>query len=329
LAGLSSLSTTGGGVDGSAPIVSLGNLISNKNFDVPDEIVKIIENSDSTTILAPISTSTFADFDLPLTINESGYPLGGFSNTIQTFSASMGEPMTITSLYYEQTVLQHVSMYMNLRDNTSGDLSKSDTQILYNKDKPLKVIDPNGFFEKVSVNIIEDEDTIKKFAEFEITFAKPMEKSDIVLRSWDDKLRSMDTIIYDAIEIIDPASIIETVDPEPVENIIEPVADVQKVPEGLKNVSEWWSQGEVDDTKFKEVIQFLIQEQIIDVPTELNVSVSKDDQLAQEELQLDPEPVPIPQWIKNAAEWWSQGEITEDDFLNAIEYLVKNEIIQI
>ncbi|MEK0369505.1 MAG: hypothetical protein QQN62_07885, partial [Nitrosopumilus sp.] len=182
----------GGGTDGSPPVTSLGTLISNSNFEAPDEIVKIIESSDSTTPLAPIPTSTFADFDLPLTINENGYPLGGYSNTIQTFSASMGEPMTITTLYYEQTALQHVSMYMNLRDNTSGDLSKSDTQIIYNKGKPLQVIDPNGFFEKVSVNIIEDEDTIKKFAEFEIIFAKPMETSDIVMRAWDDKLRSMD-----------------------------------------------------------------------------------------------------------------------------------------
>jgi len=267
LAGLSSLSSGigGGGADGSPPITSLERLISNKNFDVPDEIVKIIESSDSTTPLAPISTSTFADFDLPLTINENGYPLGGYSNTIQTFSASTGEPMTMTALYYEQTALQHVSMYMNLRDNTSGDLSKSDTQILYNKDKPLQVIDPNGFFEKVSVNIIEDEETIKKFAEFEIIFAKPMEKSDIVLRSWDDKLRSMDTIIYDAIEVIDPASIVETVDPEPVENIIEPVADVQKVPEGLKNVSEWWSQGEITEDDFLNAIEYLVKNEIIQI----------------------------------------------------------------
>ncbi len=33
--------------------------------------------------------------------------------------------------------------------------------------------------------------------------------------------------------------------------------------------------------------------------------------------------------IKNNAEWWSQGAISEDDFLNGIEYLVKNGIIQI
>jgi len=321
----------GGGTDGSPPITSLGNLITNKNFDVPDEIVKIVENYDPVIPLEPISTSKFADFDLPFTINESGYPLGGYSNTIQTFSTDIGEPITITSLYYEQTALQHVSMYLNLRGIITGDLSKSDTQILYNKDKPLQVIDPNGFFENVSVNIIDDEDGVKKFATFEIIFAKPMETSDIVLRSWDDKLRSMDTIIYAAIEIIDPqnTSIFDnTLEPE-TEEVISTDTDVQKVPEWIKNTAEWWSQGEVDETTFKNAIQFLIQENIIDVPTEANVSVSKDDQLAQEELQLDPEPIPIPQWIKNTAEWWSQGVITEDDFLQAVEYLIKNGIIQI
>jgi len=325
----------GGGTDGSAPITSLGNLITHKNFDVPDEIVKIVENYDPTISLEPISTSKFADFDLPLTINESGYPLAGYSNTIQTFSTNIGESITITSLYYEQTVLQHVSMYLNLRGIITGDLSKSDTQILYNKDKPLHVIDPNGFFESVSVNIIDDEDGIKKFAQFEIIFAKPMETSDIVLRSWDDKLRSMDTIIYDAIEITDPENTIivdETLESEPVEEATlsdtDLEQDVEQVPIWVKNNAEWWSQGEIDEMTFKNGIQFLIQEGIIDVPTGPNVSVSKDD-LAEGELQMDPEPLPIPQWVKNNAEWWSQGAISEDDFLNGIEYLVKNGIIQI
>jgi len=330
IAGVTTLS--GGGTDGSAPITSLGNLITNKNFDAPDEIVKIVENHDSTIPLEPISTSKFPDFDLPLTINESGYPLGGYSNTIETFSTDIGEPITITSLYYEQTALQHVSMYLNLRGIITGDLSQSDTQIIYNKDKPIQVIDPNGFFESVSVNVIEDEDSVKKFAQFEIIFAKPIETSDIVLRSWDNKLRSMDTIIYDAIQVIDPenTSILDdALESESVEEVISPDTDIQKVPEWIKNNAEWWSQGEVDETTFKNTILFLIQEKIIDVPTGPNVSVSKDDELAQEELQLDPEPLPIPQWIKNNAEWWSQGVVSEDDFLNSIKYLVENGIIQI
>jgi len=145
----------------------------------------------------------------------------------------------------------------------------------------------------------------------------------------------MDTIIYDAIEIIDPDNTIivdETLESEPVEEATlsdtDLEQDVKQVPIWVKNNAEWWSQGEIDETTFKNGIKFLIQEKIIDVPTGPNVSVSKDD-LTEGELQMDPEPLPIPQWIKNNAEWWSQGAISEDDFLNGIEYLVKNGIIQI
>lgn len=38
---------------------------------------------------------------------------------------------------------------------------------------------------------------------------------------------------------------------------------------------------------------------------------------------------PIPNWIKNNAIWWSEGTLTEDDFVNGIEYLVKKGIIQV
>lgn len=334
LAGLSSFSATpgGGGADGSPPTTSLGNLITNKNFDVPDEIVNIVETSGPKTPLKPIPTSKFANFDLPLTINENGYPLGDYSNTIETFSAEIGEPFTITTLYYEQTTLQHVSMYMNLRDNTKGDLSKSDTQILYNKGKPLEIIDSNGFIEKVSVNIIEDDETIKKFAEFEIVFAKPMETSDIVLRSWDDRLRSGDIIIFDAILVVDPQNIdtIENAKSKSVESQADIDVDTPKVPEWIKNNAEWWSQGAIDDETFTNGIQFLIHEKMIDVPIGLNISVDKDELSPEELKELEEDKViQIPKWIKNNAEWWSQGVITEDDFLKAIEYLVKNGIIEV
>ena len=37
----------------------------------------------------------------------------------------------------------------------------------------------------------------------------------------------------------------------------------------------------------------------------------------------------IPAWIKNNAGWWSDGQITDDDFLKGIEFLVKNGIIKV
>ena len=42
-----------------------------------------------------------------------------------------------------------------------------------------------------------------------------------------------------------------------------------------------------------------------------------------------PNPGSIPSWIKNNAEWWSTGQITDSDFLDGIEFMIENHIIVI
>lgn len=37
----------------------------------------------------------------------------------------------------------------------------------------------------------------------------------------------------------------------------------------------------------------------------------------------------IPQWVKNNARWWSEGSVTDSDFVNGIQYLVQQKILQI
>lgn len=37
----------------------------------------------------------------------------------------------------------------------------------------------------------------------------------------------------------------------------------------------------------------------------------------------------VPDWVKNISGWWSQGNISEAEFMNAIKYLVENKIISI
>ena len=37
----------------------------------------------------------------------------------------------------------------------------------------------------------------------------------------------------------------------------------------------------------------------------------------------------VPDWVKNTAEWWAEDAISETEFVNAIEYLVKENIIQV
>ncbi|MEM3089078.1 MAG: hypothetical protein QXY22_00745 [Candidatus Nitrosotenuis sp.] len=35
----------------------------------------------------------------------------------------------------------------------------------------------------------------------------------------------------------------------------------------------------------------------------------------------------VPGWIKNSAKWWSEGAISDSDFVQGIQYLIKNNII--
>jgi hypothetical protein len=37
----------------------------------------------------------------------------------------------------------------------------------------------------------------------------------------------------------------------------------------------------------------------------------------------------IPQWVQNTALWYGQGKISEDEFLNAIEYLISTGVITV
>ena len=37
----------------------------------------------------------------------------------------------------------------------------------------------------------------------------------------------------------------------------------------------------------------------------------------------------VPDWVKNTAGWWAADAISETEFLNAIEFLVNKEIIQV
>ena len=37
----------------------------------------------------------------------------------------------------------------------------------------------------------------------------------------------------------------------------------------------------------------------------------------------------IPEWVKNNAKWWSEGSISESDYIKSLEYLINNGIIDV
>ncbi len=87
-----------------------------------------------------------------------------------------------------------------------------------------------------------------------------------------------------------------------------------EVPSWIKNNADLWAQGQISDDVFVQGIQYLVAQDIINVPST---------QMTQQTSEA------IPDWIKNTASWWAQGQISDDDFLNAIQYLVRVGIITI
>jgi plastocyanin len=84
----------------------------------------------------------------------------------------------------------------------------------------------------------------------------------------------------------------------------------------VRENAEWWAQGAIGDSDFVSEIQYLIKKGIMTIPETVQSTTGDDSQ-------------EIPSWIKNNAEWWAQGLITDDDFVEGIQYLVENGIIHI
>ena len=102
-----------------------------------------------------------------------------------------------------------------------------------------------------------------------------------------------------------------------IENVsTAPPPKTDKVPSWIKNNAKWWSENQIDDNTFTNGIRFLITEKIVNIPT-----------LSSQASEITQEKVPV--WIKNNAKWWSEGLISEDDFVKGIEFLVSGGIIQV
>ena len=75
-----------------------------------------------------------------------------------------------------------------------------------------------------------------------------------------------------------------------------------------------WSEEKIIDTKFINTINYLIENEIIVInqnPSEI-LEVKK-----------------IPSWIKTTADWWANGIIDDETFVNGLEFLVQKSIIPI
>jgi len=91
-----------------------------------------------------------------------------------------------------------------------------------------------------------------------------------------------------------------------------------ELPDWIKNNAAWWSAGMIEDSDFASGIEFMIKEKFVQIPI-----MESEKETSSFSVSV------IPDWVKLNARWWSQGELTDDEFTKSIEFLVKEGIIQV
>ncbi len=86
-----------------------------------------------------------------------------------------------------------------------------------------------------------------------------------------------------------------------------------EIPFWIKDNAGWWADGQIDDETFVQGIEYLLNEEIMNIPqTESGEFSGKD----------------IPFWIKIDAGLWSENTIDDEIFVLGIQYLITNGIMQ-
>lgn len=92
-----------------------------------------------------------------------------------------------------------------------------------------------------------------------------------------------------------------------------PVPEKISIPNWVKDLAKWWSDGAISDSEFINGIKYMIENNIITIPQTTQGTKSST----------------IPSWVKNSAKFWYDGKITDKDFASGIQYLIKSGIIQV
>jgi len=261
---------------------------------------------------------------------------GGFGVTVDfdlndpdaTTILSVGDRLILSLDLYENQGLnniQHVTLYLSELENRLDNIQKSETFITFEKDEPLIVADPEGFFNNTRFDI-RQLDAVNFVLKYEIEFVNPMDYSDILLYMWDGDRNVGQRLFEKAVKVIPLETNSTDVSPDdldtPEPSEIEPQASEliidtsTDIPDWIKTNAGWWSDRHITDIDFAKGIEFLIKNDIIAIPqTEI--------------LTENPGEKGIPDWVRNTAGWWADGLIPDDGFVSGIKYLVEQGIIRV
>ncbi len=158
----------------------------------------------------------------------------------------------------------------------------------------------NGYFETL---LIFDRESIRGTYHISASYIEHVDKNmDITFQVIDRQIDSS-TSRNDSLPNKDDKSKIE-------KSLDEKIA----IPKWIKNNAAWWSSEKIGDHAFVSGLQYLIKENIIQIPvTSENTKNIKG----------------VPVWVKTIAGFWAEDKIKDEEFVKSIQYLIQNGLIEI
>jgi len=188
LAGISSIQSIiaagGGGLDKTPPSLTRP-VSSGVQFDPFEPIAPTGSSLAGTTAQAP------------LRINQNGYNLYGYSNTIVTNTVETGQFTDMALSFNEASKVEHVAMYFV--DPDRAEHSDTDPALIFDKGNIIKV-DPQGIFGD-DIQMSTSKEGTKSIFNFGMSFDKPTNKH-IIIVAWDDKRNAGTTKVFNALAVV-------------------------------------------------------------------------------------------------------------------------------
>ena len=214
-----------------------------------------------------------------------------FVNDMPTAKLPVGHTSVFTLNMYENSgtsALQHVSMYFNIQGFGSY-IQDSDTFVRYQKGQPIEVKDPHDMLSDAKITIIPRGNDIT--ANFYLTFAKPIDTTDVIIRAWDQNRNFRDATFKDAFMVLSM-----NVPEDPTTSILKPETSLTSEPEvksiPQEMISKWTGYATKGVTD-AEILEYL------------EIKGTK-----------------IPTWYKNQVSGWVYDKtISQSEFVNALKFL--------
>jgi len=89
--------------------------------------------------------------------------------------------------------------------------------------------------------------------------------------------------------------------------------EIVQIPGWLKQITHFWTSGNIPDVQYFQTLSFLLDEQVIHVPYTKTPKSNGNYE--------------IPSWIKTNAEKWVNGDLSDDEFSIGMQWMLDRKII--